>query len=263
MLMDFVFLYCIIPIVGLSFIMGYIYKKTEAFALTDKPTIELIFNIITNHEHFTLYGFLALIYIIILVVISSLISYRHVGKEINFSYVLGRLRSLKWRKFLRKNLTITLAIILVFCFLLAPGASAHGLALLLGYRDIDIPVFYSISFVIVFLGLSVYIYLREYFTEKSFKARLQRLKNSNIEITAVLQAQTHEELQYFLRNIDLGIAEVRSLLRLLRSPPSYQAYHPIYGLNLFKLDWNENKINEILNILMLNLNFIFLQDSNS
>lgn len=263
MLMDFVFLYCIIPIVGLSFIMGYIYKKTEAFALTDKPTIELIFNIITNHEHFTLYGFLALIYIIILVVISLLISYRHVGKEINFSYVLGRLRSLKWRKFLRKNLTITLAIILVFCFLLAPGASAHGVALLLGYRDIDIPVFYSISFVIVFLGLSVYIYLREYFAEKSFKARLQRLKNSNIEITAVLQAQTHEELQYFLRNIDLGIAEVRSLLRLLRSPPSYQAYHPIYGLNLFKLDWNENKINEILNILMLNLNFIFLQDSNS
>ncbi|WP_157198155.1 hypothetical protein [Methylomonas sp. DH-1] len=148
-------------------------------------------------------------------------------------------------------------------FFLIPGAIAHGAALLLGYKDINIPVYYSIAFIIGFSGLSFYIYLSDYIVEKRFKARLQELKSQSLGVKLILQAKSIEELKYFLRNINLGKKEIRSVLRLLRSPPSYQANHPIYGSTLFKLDWTKTTVDEILNLLMMNLYRSYLQNSNS
>ena len=145
---------------------------------------------------------------------------------------------------------------------LVPGAIAHGVALLLGYRNIGVP-FYLIAFFVTIFGGAIVIGTSEYVKASHFRTRLQILKNQGLGPSLVLHAGGSEELHYWLGKIDLDLDEVtiRSLLRLLRSPHQYQAGHPIFGLPLFELDWNESSVHKILNLLMMELGFIQFRNS--
>ncbi|WP_157198154.1 NACHT domain-containing NTPase [Methylomonas sp. DH-1] len=89
LIMDFVTLFSLIPILFLCFIIGYINDQMCTNTLTDKTEIGVIYDIAINSEHLASYGFLAIVYIIILIYIASLIGFRSVGSEINTSYIFG------------------------------------------------------------------------------------------------------------------------------------------------------------------------------
>lgn len=261
LIFDFVTLYCL---GALLFLISFI-DSIANFAsdtLTNQQKIEKIYNFIVNSEHLPLYGCFVFVYVITLAWIFSLIGFRSVGEEINISYIRGHLNNLNWRTFAKKMLFIPIFIIFMFSIFIIPGAIVHGITLLLGYQDFEV-IYYPIVFIITIFVLLIYVSLQEYIKAKCLRIRLQILKSQNLGNPLVLQAQTHEELQYWLKHIDLDKVAVRSLLRLLRSPPPYQANHPFYGSTLFKLDWNENSIDETLNLLMRNLYFIFLQNPNT
>lgn len=253
--MDFVMLYIIFPFALIIPIIDLLIKQITTNTLIDKLKTGRICNSIISSEYLLLYGCLTFICVIVLMWITSLIGFRSVGEKINISYALRRLDKLNWQALRKPILLMPMFIILISGIFIGPGVIVEVAAMLLGHQRLEVIV-YPVAFIIALFGIFIYVGLSQYIMIKRLQARLQILKNQNLGASLVLQAQTHEELQYWLKNIELDKVAIRSLLRLLRSPPSYQPSHVLYGATLFKLNWNENSIDGVLNQLMRNLYLI-------
>jgi len=217
-----------------------------------------VMSVLLKHlsEHLYLVFGLSLAFGFVVAAIMALYSFRSVGSRLNLAYIVERLNDAGWTR-LMKRLTkwvVSVCIIILAC--IAPGALAHGVAWLLGYRDFSLSLYVG-SFLTVTMGGSTVVLVIEYFKWRRFRDRLRTLHSQALRSALVLQAQSLEELKYWLDNDEdlwgRDVSRIRSFLRLLGSPNPYQAHHSIFGLPLFRLDWSERTMRRVLASLLKDL----------
>lgn len=207
-------------------------------------------------EQLYLYSGLGVAYVIAMGAMMTLYRLRSVGRRIDLALLLGRLRGVRLTRTLRSWTKIVVSIFMAILACTAPGALAHGVAWLLGYRDLGFFLYLG-AFVATMIGVAIILLAIDAYKQRRFRTRLRILHSQALGPALVLQARTPEELQYWLDNDkDLwgqDVAPLRSLLRLLRSSTPYKAEHPIFGLPLFRSGWSERAMHRVLGTLLKDL----------
>ncbi|MGZ8945569.1 MAG: NACHT domain-containing protein [Methylococcaceae bacterium] len=183
---------------------------------------------------------------------------RSAGSKLNVTYLFRRVGSIcsvaKIIKVIRALIIFIGASTLVLC---SPGALAHGIAWMLGYRNVGVDL-YIVAFLVAIFVLVIGIIIHEHYDKRRLITRIQNFQRQGLGLSLVLQIQSYPEFQCWLDNDDnllrQDVTATRSLLRLLRPPLIYQAGHPIFGSPVFKVSWDEISINRVLSQLLIRLN---------
>lgn len=211
-------------------------------------------NVMSVHPYLV-FGLL-LAYVFVATASMTLYSFLSVGCRLNLAYIFERLNGAGWTRIIKRSIGWTLSLCMVILACIAPGALAHGVGWLLGYRDFGFPLYVG-SLIAVTIGGSIVGLVIEYFERRRFRDRLRTLNSQAFGSALVLQAQSLEELEYWLDNDeDLwegDVSRIRSFMRLLGSPNPYKADHSIFGLPLFRLNWSERTTHSVLASLLRDL----------
>jgi hypothetical protein len=178
-----------------------------------------------------------------------MLTQRSLGSRLNILYLLGNIRNVRWRvlrlrglgnatvNFSNRNLTKILFLFFV------PGATVLAIDMIFGFRDFSLGFLvatFALASIFAVFWFGTGLMFVSYLKERRFRIRIRTLQSEKPGPSLVLQAQSVEELRYWLKNNDdlLGnhVAPIRSLLSLLRFRPGNQANNATSGSPLLKLN---------------------------
>ncbi len=177
--------------------------------------------------------FYSIIFVFLAIRFITLFIFRKTETKL-LSFEIAKIPILANKKFIK----IIVMSLLLSIALIIPGIIV---AFLLNFNREDYTISGIISFIICNLGFASY---RRY-QECLYRKRLKNIKTREGNSTPVIfSAQSTDEVISWLKtNINTFLPNrqsIRSILRLLKSPPHFDPQHPIFCASLFKGGWSKN-----------------------